>query len=94
MPSYWSAINNDLTEEEWEAWGRLTPQERWRQSMKLWEIYVAMGGSLDPEYDPQSPFNNDYYPDEPPADEPQYVYLKQPGLAGPSTHQPGAQEKS
>ena len=38
---------------------------RWAESMKLWEFYLAMGGSLDPEYDPQSPFNNDYYPDGP-----------------------------
>jgi hypothetical protein len=66
---------NDLTADEWEAWQLLTPQERWRESMKLWEIYLAAGGSLEPEYDPQSPFNNDYYPDGPPADEPQYVYV-------------------
>lgn len=61
---------NDLTDDEWQAWYRLTPQERWRESMKLWEFYLAMGGSLDPEYDPQSPFNNDYYPNGPPLNQP------------------------
>ena len=39
---------NNLTDEEWQAWYALTPQERWCHSMKLWEIYLAMGGSLDP----------------------------------------------
>jgi len=46
---------NNLTEEEWQEWYRLTPQERLRESMKLWEFYLAMGGSLDPEPDSQSP---------------------------------------
>lgn len=58
------------TEDEWKARYRLTPQERWAESMKLWEFYLAMGGSLDPDYDPQSPFNDDFYPNGPPADEP------------------------
>jgi hypothetical protein len=47
---------NNLSEEEWQAWYRLTPQERWRHSMKIWEWYVSVGGSLEPEPDPQSPF--------------------------------------
>jgi hypothetical protein len=42
-------------------WMRMTPQERWTASMKLWEEYVANGGSLDPEPDPQSPF---YFPED------------------------------
>jgi hypothetical protein len=46
---------NDLIEEEWQAWYRLTPEQRWDESMKLWEFYRAMGGSLDPEPDSQSP---------------------------------------
>lgn len=41
---------------EWAAWYALTPQERWRESQKLWETYLAAGGPLDPEPDPQSPF--------------------------------------
>jgi hypothetical protein len=31
-------------------------QERWRESMKLWEFYLSAGGSLAPDRDPQSPF--------------------------------------
>lgn len=37
-------------------WYSMTPMERWRESGRLWEVYLAMGGSLDPEPDPQSPF--------------------------------------
>ena len=46
----------DLVGEEWAEWYRMTPQERFRESMKLWDIYLAHGGSLDPEPDTQSPF--------------------------------------
>jgi hypothetical protein len=56
------------TEDEWLAWYRLTPQERWAESMKLWEFYLAMGGSLDPEPDSQSPFDADYPRRQVPAD--------------------------
>jgi hypothetical protein len=48
--------------DEWLEWYRLTPHERWAESMKLWEHYVAIGGSLDPEPDSQSPF---FFADEP-----------------------------
>ena len=53
----------DLYEPEWVDWFRLTPQERWRETARLWHHYVAVGGSLDPEPDPQSPF---YDPDADP----------------------------
>lgn len=46
----------DLVGEEWAEWYRLTPVERWLESEKLWQIYLALGGSLDPEPDTQSPF--------------------------------------
>jgi hypothetical protein len=46
----------ELVGEEWAEWYSLTPIERWRQSSKLWETYLALGGSLDPEPDTQSPF--------------------------------------
>jgi hypothetical protein len=46
----------DLVEGEWADWYRLTPLERWQESEKLWETYLALGGSLDPEPDTQSPF--------------------------------------
>ena len=46
----------ELVEEEWAEWYRLTPIQRWMESQKLWQTYLAMGGSLDPEPDTQSPF--------------------------------------
>jgi hypothetical protein len=46
----------DLVGEEWAEWYRLTPQERFRESMKLWETFLALGGSLEPDADTQSPF--------------------------------------
>ena len=48
----------DLVGEEWAEWYRLTPIQRWRESQKLWETYLRLGGSLDPEPDTQSPFFN------------------------------------
>jgi hypothetical protein len=52
---------NDLDAEaivgaEWAEWYGLTPAERFLESMKLWETYLALGGSLEPEPDTQSPF--------------------------------------
>jgi len=38
-------------------WLRLTPSQRMRETTKLWKLYIALGGSLDPEPDPQSPFS-------------------------------------
>ena len=46
----------EVAGEEWAAWYRLSPQERWRESEKLWQVYLCLGGSLDPEPDTQSPF--------------------------------------
>ncbi len=46
----------DLVGEEWAEWYRLTPRERWRESEKLWQTYLELGGALDPEPDTQSPF--------------------------------------
>jgi len=46
----------ELVGEEWAAWYRLSPVERWRESEQLWEIYFHFGGSLDPQPDTQSPF--------------------------------------
>ncbi len=45
-------------EDSWREWYCLTPLERWHESMKLWQFYLRVGGSLDPEPDPQSPFND------------------------------------
>ena len=48
--------NSRFCDERWEEWYRMTPLERWHESQKLWQFYLAMGGSLDPEPDSQSPF--------------------------------------
>jgi hypothetical protein len=50
-----------ICEPEWLDWYRLTPQERWAESMKLWDLYRTLGGSLEPEVDSQSPF---YFPED------------------------------
>jgi hypothetical protein len=47
---------DELVGAEWAEWYRLTPIERWLESEKLWQTYLAPGGSLDPEPDTQSPF--------------------------------------
>jgi hypothetical protein len=41
---------------EWAAWYRLTPAQRWLESEKLWEAFLMLEGSLDPQPDTQSPF--------------------------------------
>lgn len=46
----------DIVGPEWAEWYRMTPQQRWAESDKLWDTYLALGGSLDPEPDTQSPF--------------------------------------
>lgn len=46
----------ELVGGEWAEWYRLTPVQRWLESEKLWQTYLALGGSLDPEPDTQSPF--------------------------------------
>jgi hypothetical protein len=42
--------------DEWKEWLDLTPIERFRESEKIFAQYLAMGGSLDPDPDPTSPF--------------------------------------
>ena len=37
-------------------WWSMTPAQRWIESERLWATYLALGGSLDPEPDWQSPF--------------------------------------
>ncbi len=46
----------ELVGDEWAEWYRLTPVQRWLESEKLWQTYLTLGGSLDPEPDTQSPF--------------------------------------
>ena len=59
----------ELVGEEWAEWYRLTPAERWRESEKLWHVYLSLGGSLDPEPDTQSPFFDPAAPRPRAADE-------------------------
>jgi hypothetical protein len=46
----------ELVGEAWAEWYLLTPIERWEQSSVLWQTYLTLRGSLDPEPDTQSPF--------------------------------------
>ena len=48
------ARNDD---DSWTEWYRLSPMERWDESSKMWQFYLQIGGSLDPEPDPQRPFD-------------------------------------
>ena len=36
----------EIVGEEWASWYRLLPQERWRESEKLWQFYFYLGGTL------------------------------------------------
>jgi len=58
----------DVVEGEWADWYRLTPLERWHESEKLWAHYLAIGGSLDPESDTESPFYDGSAPSPRPVD--------------------------
>lgn len=49
-------IEDLLPEPDWLEWYALTPQQRWAAQDQLWAHYLAIGGSLDPEPDTQSPF--------------------------------------
>ncbi len=58
-------IKNDLLTKKTESeiddeiieWYRMTPEERFIESQKLWEVFSLLGGSYDPESDTQSPFH-------------------------------------
>lgn len=42
--------------DEADEWLLLTPAKRMLETTKLWQLYLSLGGRLDPEPDPQSPF--------------------------------------
>ena len=50
------AHNKAAFRDEEAAWLRLTPAQRVMETTKLWRLYLSLGGDLDPEPDPQSPF--------------------------------------
>jgi hypothetical protein len=41
---------------ESEEWYHLTPAQRFVESMRLWETFLLLGGTCEPEPDSQSPF--------------------------------------
>lgn len=71
----------ELVGDEWAEWYRLTPVQRWLESEKLWQAYLAMGGSLDPEPDTQSPFFDAQAPrPSPPHGQPGVRVLRRGGI--------------
>lgn len=38
-------------------WYKMSPQERFAESQKLWETFILLGGTYEPEPDTQSPFH-------------------------------------
>ena len=49
-------MDEEFFNPEQAEWRRMTPAERWKASEALWQTYLALGGSLDPEPDTQTPF--------------------------------------
>ena len=43
--------------EEWQEWIGFTPMERFQRSELIFAEYLTLGGSLDPDPDPTSPFD-------------------------------------
>jgi hypothetical protein len=58
----------DLIDPELLDWYRMTPEERWVESQRLWATFTLLGGSLDPEPDSQSPFDVPHERGRGPAD--------------------------
>jgi hypothetical protein len=50
-------FSDELDEQRLRERAHMTPQQRWRETLELWDFYLAVGGSLDPEPDAQSPFD-------------------------------------
>jgi hypothetical protein len=61
-------LNDDFADEEWQDWYGLSPEEQFLEAQKLYEVFLLMGGTLDPEPDSQSPFNDFQIPLESIAD--------------------------
>tara|TARA_B100000315_G_C14032329_1_gene343755 strand:- start:68 stop:304 length:237 start_codon:yes stop_codon:yes gene_type:complete len=57
-------MTSEIVDGEWQDWYELSPEERFLESQKLWEVFLLMGGRLDPEPDSQSPFHDFYIPPE------------------------------
>ena len=61
------AMTYEQLPDEWKEWIALTPLERFRRSEELFAQYLTMGGSLDPDPDPTSPFYDAEAPGAVPA---------------------------
>lgn len=46
----------DSIEPEWLEFYRMTPEQRWNRAAEVRAYYLAMGGTLEPDPDSQSPF--------------------------------------
>ena len=58
----------DVCGAEWAEWYLMPPERRWQESQRLWVTYLALGGTLDPEPDTQSPFFDERAPRPIPPD--------------------------
>ena len=58
------ASREPATDERTGGWYGMTPEPRWKESLKLWSFCPQVGGSLDPKPDTRSPF------DTPPSQRP------------------------
>lgn len=57
-PLEWkSNLEKIFLNDETSDWYRLTPEERFEESQRLWEVFILLGGTLEPEPDSQSPFH-------------------------------------
>jgi hypothetical protein len=56
-PGYLYAMTYDQLPDEWKEWLSLSPLVRFARSERMLVEYIAMGGSLDPDPDPTSPFD-------------------------------------
>ena len=52
-PAVEACVDDEVLE-----WYRMTPQERWQESLRLWHTFRLLGGRLEPESDSQSPFDD------------------------------------
>jgi len=52
-----NGVVTPVIEEETLEWYRMSPSERFEESQKLWDTFLILGGSYDPEPDTQSPFH-------------------------------------
>ena len=55
-PRYGSPAMERCVEEEVLDWYRMSPRDRWAESLRLWDTFILLGGQLEPEPDSQSPF--------------------------------------